>query len=80
MYYVYSLCIALIIFIIISSFEKKQTITVKDLLTFIVLYIIITFAVYYIYSAMNKTQTEPIDSIPSYIPETIQTGFNIVSS
>ena len=80
MYYIYSLCIALIIFIIISSFEKKQTITVKDLLTFIILYIIITFVVYYIYSAMNKTNTETIDSIPSYIPETIQTGFNIVSS
>ena len=79
MYYVYSLCIALIIFIIISSFEKKQTITVKDLLTFIILYIIITFVVYYIYSAMNKTTTS-IESPPSYIPETIQTGFNIVSS
>tara|TARA_B100001996_G_scaffold368554_1_gene341210 strand:- start:1598 stop:1837 length:240 start_codon:yes stop_codon:yes gene_type:complete len=79
MYYVYSLCIALIIFIIISSFEKKQTITVKDLLTFIILYIIITFVVYYIYSAMNKTTTT-IESTPSYIPETIQTGFNIVSS
>ena len=79
MYYVYSLCIALIIFIIISSFEKKQTITVKDLLTFIILYSIVTFAVYYIYSAMNKTTTS-IESPPSYIPETIQTGFNIVSS
>mgnify|MGYP000234476167 FL=1 len=79
MYYVYSLCIALIIFIIISSFEKKQTITVKDLLTFIILYIIITFVVYYIYSAMDKTTTS-IESPPSYIPETIQTGFNIVSS
>ena len=79
MYYVYSLCIALIIFIIISSFEKKQTITVKDLLTFIILYIIITFVVYYIYSAMDKTTTS-IESPSSYIPETIQTGFNIVSS
>ena len=79
MYYVYSLCIALIIFIIISSFEKKQKITVKDLLTFIILYSIVTFAVYYIYSAMDKTTT-PIESPPSYIPETIQTGFNIVSS
>ena len=79
MYYVYSLCIALIIFIIISSFEKKQTITVKDLLTFMILYIIITFVVYYIYSAMDKTTTS-IESPPSYIPETIQTGFNIVSS
>ena len=79
MYYVYSLCIALIMFIIISSIEKRQTITVKDLLTFIILYIIITFVVYYIYSAMNKTTTT-IESQPSYIPESIQTGFNIVSS
>ena len=77
MYYIYSLCIALIIFIIINNVEKKQTITVKDLLTFIILYIIITFVVYYAYSALNKTTTE---SIPSYIPETIATRFNIVSS
>ena len=77
MYYIYSLCIALIIFIIINNFEKKQTITVKDLLIFIVLYIIITFVTYYIYSTMNKNTTE---SIPSYIPENIETGFNIASS
>tara|TARA_B100000401_G_scaffold332095_1_gene231369 strand:+ start:467 stop:706 length:240 start_codon:yes stop_codon:yes gene_type:complete len=79
MYYIYSLCIALIIFIIINSFEKKQTITVKDLLTFIVLYIIITFVTYYIYSSsMNKITN--IESTPTYIPEVIETGFNIASS
>ena len=78
MYYVYSLCIALIIFIIINSFEKQQAITVKDLLTFIVLYIIITFVTYYIYSSMNKIT--PIESTTTYIPEVIETGFNIASS
>jgi drug/metabolite transporter (DMT)-like permease len=75
MYYIYSLCIALIIFIIINNFEKKQTITVKDLLTFIVLYIIITFVSYYLYSTVPKEEPTP-----SYIPENIQTGFNIASS
>tara|TARA_Y100000389_G_C17111887_1_gene341107 strand:+ start:291 stop:530 length:240 start_codon:yes stop_codon:yes gene_type:complete len=79
MYYVYSLCIALIIFIIINSFEKKQAITVKDLLTFIVLYIIITFASYYLYSSTTNKGTEQPEQ-PNYIPETIQTGFNMISS
>ena len=78
MYYIYSLCIALIIFIIINNFEKKQTVTVKDLLTFIVLYIVITFISYYVYSTTNKGET--IEKSPSYIPENIQTGFNIASS
>lgn len=77
MYYIYSLCIALIIFIIISNFEKKQTVTVKDLLTFIVLYIIITFVSYYLYSTKSKKEE---NNTPSYIPENIETGFNIGSS
>ena len=75
MYYIYSLCIALIIFIIINSFEKQQTITVKDLLIFIVLYITITFASYYLYSSSTIKEPEQ----PNYIPETIQTGFNMTS-
>jgi drug/metabolite transporter (DMT)-like permease len=75
MYYIYSLCIALIIFIIINSFEKQQTITVKDLLIFIVLYITITFASYYLYSSSTNKEPEQ----PNYIPETIQTGFNMTS-
>jgi drug/metabolite transporter (DMT)-like permease len=77
MYYIYSLCIALIIFIIINNFEKKQTVTVKDLLTFIVLYIVITFISYYVYSTTQKGGS--IETT-SYIPENIQTGFNIASS
>ena len=77
MYYIYSLCIALIIFIIINSFEKKQTITVKDLITFIVLYIITTFIIYYLYSGM-KINENVIET--SYLPEKIDTGFNIASS
>ena len=76
MYYIYSLCIALIIFIIINSFEKKQTITVKDLLTFIVLYIVITFVSYYLYSTVNKKE-DTLEQTPTYIPENIETGFNI---
>lgn len=77
MYYIYSLCVALIIFIIINSFEKKQIITVKDLITFIVLYIITTFIIYYLYSGM-KINENVIQT--SYLPEKIDTGFNIVSS
>ena len=78
MYYIYSLCIALIIFIIINSFEKKQTITVKDLLTFIVLYIVITFVSYYLYSTVIK-KDDTLEQTPTYIPENIETGFNIAS-
>lgn len=79
MYYIYSLCVALIIFIIINSFEKKQTITVKDLITFIVIYIIATFIIYYLYAGMKINEViEPIET--SYLPEKIQTGFSIASS
>ena len=77
MYYIYSLCIALIIFIIINSFEKKQTITVKDIITFIVVYIIVTFVIYYLYAGM-KTSENVMEQ--NYLPEMIDTGFNIASS
>ena len=77
MYYIYSLCVALIIFIIINSFEKKQTITVKDIITFIVVYIIATFIIYYLYSGININE-KPLQS--TYLPEKIETGFNIASS
>ncbi len=77
MYYIYSLCVALIIFIIINSFEKKQTITVKDIITFIVVYIIVTFVIYYLYTGM-KTSENVIEQ--NYLPEKIDTGFNIASS
>lgn len=79
MYYIYSLCVALIIFIIINSFEKKQTITVKDIITFIVVYIIATFIIYYLYSGMKSNETiELLET--TYLPEKIDTGFNIASS
>jgi len=76
MYYIYSLCVALIIFIIINSFEKKQTITVRDIITFIVVYIIATFIIYYLYSGMKTIEPLPT----TYLPEKIDTGFNIASS
>ena len=77
MYYIYSLCVVLIIFIIINNFEKKKIIKIKDLITFIVLYIITTFIIYYLYSGM-KINENVIQT--SYLPEKIDTGFNIVSS
>lgn len=73
MYYINSLCVTLIIFYIISIYKNKIKFDIKDVLLIVVLYIVSTFVMYYIYSIDNTI----INEKPTFIPETIDTGFDL---
>lgn len=71
MYYINSLCITLIIFYIISIYKNKIIFDIKDILLIVVIYIVSTFIMYYLYSIENTTVK------PTFIPEIIDTGFDL---
>jgi len=73
MYYIYSLCLTLIIFLVINMYEKKTFIKSKDIIVLIVIYIVSTFILYYLYNSNKNEQTVKVN----YIPEPIETGFNL---
>ena len=64
MYYIYSLCLTLIIFIIINMYEKKTFIKSKDIIVLIVIYIVSTFILYYLYNSNKNEQTVKVNYIP----------------
>jgi multisubunit Na+/H+ antiporter MnhB subunit len=69
MYYIYSLCITLILFYIINITEKKEFIKGKDIIILIILYIVTTFIIYMLSNNNIEKSTE--------ILENIDTGFNM---
>ena len=69
MYYIYSLCITLILFFIINIFEKKEFIKGKDIVIFIILFIVTTFIIYMLSNNNIENKTE--------ILENIDTGFKM---
>ena len=69
MYYIYSLCITLILFYIINIFEKKEFIKGKDIVIFIILFIVTTFIIYMLSNNNIESKTE--------ILENIDTGFKM---
>ena len=73
MYYIYSLCLTLIIFIIINMYEKKTFIKSKDIIVLIVIYIVSTFILYYLYNSNKNEQTVKVN----YIREPSETGLNL---
>jgi multisubunit Na+/H+ antiporter MnhB subunit len=68
MYYIYSLCITLILFYIINIYEKKEFIKEKDILIIIILYLITTTIIYF----LTNIKEEKIK-----ILENIDTGFSM---
>jgi preprotein translocase subunit SecG len=54
-------------------YEKKTFIKSKDIIVLIVIYIVSTFILYYLYNSNKNEQTVKVN----YIPEPIETGFNL---
>lgn len=87
MYYIYSLVISFILFIVLQQIDKKPKKpddTFGNILTFVVLYIVCTFVTFFLYSAFQDGNQVIDKSIPDFdnnilksIPdaEKIETGF-----
>ena len=90
MYYIWSIIITLIIFIIIQYFEKKKCdennenynlFTITNILVITILYTIITIILYFLYNNNVKTNNIDIDkdhidpNILKKIPDNINVGF-----
>lgn len=67
MYYIYSLCITLIIFYILQLYENEEFLKTKDVITLIVLYMVST-TLTYILSNQRKNSNISVE-------DTIHTGF-----
>lgn len=90
MYYIWSIIITLIIFIIIQYFEKRKCdennenynlFTITNILVITILYTIITIILYFLYNNNVKTNNIDIDkdhidpNILKKIPDNINVGF-----
>ena len=90
MYYIWSIIITLIIFIIIQYFEKRKCdennenynlFTITNILVITILYTIITIILYFLYNNNVKTNNIYIDkdhidpNILKKIPDNINVGF-----
>ena len=67
MYYIYSLCITLIIFYILQLYDNEEFLKTKDVITLIVIYMITT-TLTYILSNQRKNSSISVE-------DTIHTGF-----
>tara|TARA_E500000331_G_scaffold358560_1_gene426640 strand:- start:2960 stop:3235 length:276 start_codon:yes stop_codon:yes gene_type:complete len=87
MYYIYSFVISFILFIVLTQIDKKskkQDDTFGNIVTFMVLYIVVTFVTFFLYNAFQDGTNVIEKSLPAFdnnilksIPDTeqIETGF-----